>query len=300
MKNHISALMLVLGSVLALAAETEALVLCETRSHTVKLRDTCRPRETPIGANTLGLALGGGDTMSPEVSVALPPRVAWGRTLNLAPTVSDDVGVSVVELFIDGQLSMTKGDPPFLLTFPFDQPLGARTFKVRALDSAGNAGTTVTNVEIAQADFTRLNTLSMTFDGSEVSRGDPAQFPAPVEVAFSISWLQTGSVASISSIALQSITVAGQPRSTTWSAPSAGLCSFNGSADRLFLTVPDQCSGSHPSPILDSGEPLMFMLIASDLTDPDNDLAIDNASGVGQIWFGNEIIVGGIGTVSAQ
>ena len=86
---------------------------------------------------------GAGDVTAPSASITAP---AGGTTVNGSVPVgvdaSDDVGVTRVELWVDGSLSSTDATAPY--SFAWDSTAvndGNHTLQARAYDAAGNVGT---------------------------------------------------------------------------------------------------------------------------------------------------------------
>ena len=85
---------------------------------------------------------GAGDHTAPTITLA-PPAAAGSvqGALTLAATASDDVGVSQVQFFVDGQVVGAAAQPPYVATWDTRSvPNGAHVIVAKAIDAAGNVG----------------------------------------------------------------------------------------------------------------------------------------------------------------
>ncbi|HWG55116.1 MAG TPA: S8 family serine peptidase [Gaiellaceae bacterium] len=89
---------------------------------------------------------GGADTTAPTTSITSPANGATvSGTVTVAANASDDVGVSRVELYVDGALHSTDSASPYSFSWSTSTvPDGSHTLRTRAVDAAGNAGTSAT------------------------------------------------------------------------------------------------------------------------------------------------------------
>ena len=101
------------------------------------------------------------DTIKPTVSLAATPAtVTSAGDVTLTPTVSDNVGVAIVQHWRDSTLLTTLNAPPFAFQDPITSSTanGTYTYRVRATDAAGNwaeATQQVTvNLPVVQATLT--------------------------------------------------------------------------------------------------------------------------------------------------
>jgi chitinase len=82
------------------------------------------------------------DTTKPAVSLTAPANNATvNGTVSIAASASDNVGVSKVEIYVNGVLKATKTGSPF--SYSWDTKAGANgayTLSARAYDAAGNMG----------------------------------------------------------------------------------------------------------------------------------------------------------------
>ena len=89
------------------------------------------PDKTPTG--------GGGDTQSPSVSLASAPPNAVAGKVSINPTYSDNVGVTKIELYVDGKIYATSSTSPFSFIWDTSQySNGTHTVQAKAYDAAGN------------------------------------------------------------------------------------------------------------------------------------------------------------------
>lgn len=89
------------------------------------------------------------DTTPPTVSITNPvSSSSIPNPLTVTMNASDNVGVTKVELYIDGTLTRTMTTPPYSFTLTTTTlALGAHTLNGKAYDAAGNVGTS-TNIGI--------------------------------------------------------------------------------------------------------------------------------------------------------
>jgi len=67
--------------------------------------------------------------------------------LNLQANVTDDVGVTKVDVFLDNKLITSKGAAPW--SFPVVLPVGKHTLRVEGRDAAGKMGSAAVTVHVA-------------------------------------------------------------------------------------------------------------------------------------------------------
>jgi poly(hydroxyalkanoate) depolymerase family esterase len=89
---------------------------------------------------------GGGDTVPPTVGITSP---AGGATVSgavaVTATASDNVGVSRVDVFVDGTLSGSDATAPYSVTVDTTRlSNGSHALSARAIDAANNTGTSAT------------------------------------------------------------------------------------------------------------------------------------------------------------
>jgi thermitase len=119
------------------------------------------------------------DATAPSVAVSAPSAGSTvSGVIDASVTASDNVGVSKVELYIDGKVYASTTVSPYIFSVDTTKYTNAsHTFSAKAYDAAGNVGTsanvsvTVSNVSSAPTDTT-LPTITITSpkDGSNVSR----------------------------------------------------------------------------------------------------------------------------------
>ena len=90
-------------------------------------------------------AAGGGDTQAPTTSITAPAGGATvSGTITASATASDNVGVTRVELLVDGALQGTDTAAPYSWSWNTTTVAnGAHTLTSKAYDAAGNVGTSV-------------------------------------------------------------------------------------------------------------------------------------------------------------
>jgi hypothetical protein len=140
----------------------------------------------PSGGNAT-ITLQTPDTTPPTATIASPAAdttVAWTQTITA--TAADNVGVTKVEFYIDGQLKSTDTASPY--TYTLDTTLlsnGLHFLQVKAYDAAGNSGTsfqqnfTVKNLaedinQDGKVDLLDFSLLASKFGqtGSTIGRSD--------------------------------------------------------------------------------------------------------------------------------
>ncbi|MBE9565347.1 MAG: S8 family serine peptidase [Proteobacteria bacterium] len=85
---------------------------------------------------------GGQDTSAPQVSIASPaPESALSAVASVSVNASDDVGVALVDLYLDGDLVSSVSEPPYEWSWDTMQSAdGEHVIEVAAYDEAGNVG----------------------------------------------------------------------------------------------------------------------------------------------------------------
>ena len=85
---------------------------------------------------------GGGDTTSPTTSITSPANGATvGGTTTVSANASDNVGVSRVELYVDGSLNSTDTSSPYSFSWSTTSAAnGSHSLQTRAYDAGGNSG----------------------------------------------------------------------------------------------------------------------------------------------------------------
>jgi hypothetical protein len=95
---------------------------------------------------------GGGDTTPPTTSITSPANGSTvSGTITVQASASDNVGVSRVELYVDGSLAGTDSTSPYSFSWnTASVPNGSHGLQTRAYDAAGNTGSSsVVNVTVS-------------------------------------------------------------------------------------------------------------------------------------------------------
>ncbi|MEX2647288.1 MAG: S8 family serine peptidase [Gaiellaceae bacterium] len=95
---------------------------------------------------------GGGDTTPPTTSITSPANGATvSGTITVSASASDNVGVTRVELFVDGSLAGTDTSSPYSFSWNTASVAdGSHGLQTRAYDAAGNVGSSsVVNVTVS-------------------------------------------------------------------------------------------------------------------------------------------------------
>ena len=116
--------------------------------------DLCKGNETPIHWAIAGTA---GDDTAPLVQLELPDKAFTHECLTIVPEVSDDTGISIVQLFINGVIGSSdiRSDPPFEFNRCGPGSPGFVEYKVLAWDFSGNVGSASSTVEFVIPDVTQ-------------------------------------------------------------------------------------------------------------------------------------------------
>src|SRR6185503_15236919 len=81
------------------------------------------------------------DTTPPTISIISPTNGAQvGGTVQVQVNASDNVGVSKVDLYVDGAITATSTSAPFMTSWKTPGKPGPHTLQTKAYDAAGNAG----------------------------------------------------------------------------------------------------------------------------------------------------------------
>lgn len=93
------------------------------------------------------------DTIPPTVSISAPGNgVNVTGTISIQGTATDNVGVTSVSLYIDGQLASSSSASSFSFSWNTLNVLnGSHTLKVQAADAAGNLGSSSITVNVGNA-----------------------------------------------------------------------------------------------------------------------------------------------------
>jgi peptidoglycan hydrolase-like protein with peptidoglycan-binding domain len=89
---------------------------------------------------------GGGDTTPPTTSITSPANNGTvSGTITVQASASDNVGVTQVQLFVDGSLQSTDNASPYTFSLNTNSLTnGSHTLVTKAYDAAGNVGTSAT------------------------------------------------------------------------------------------------------------------------------------------------------------
>jgi predicted dehydrogenase len=116
------------------------------------------------------------DTTPPEVSIVSPVGGEFvAGTISVSVSASDDIGVTAVELYLDGGFLSVDNTAPFSFTWDTTRTAdGTHTLQARAYDAAGNVASSAeinVIVQTAVSDTTAPQ-VAITFpaDGSTVSK----------------------------------------------------------------------------------------------------------------------------------
>ena len=110
-----------------------------------------------------------GDTTPPMTSITSPANGATvSGTTTVTASASDDVGVSRVELYVDGVLTGSDTTSPYQIAWnTTTAPNGSHGLRTRAVDAAGNAGSSaVVNVMVSNATGGGELIVNGGFEGS--------------------------------------------------------------------------------------------------------------------------------------
>jgi len=132
------------------------------------------------------------DTTAPDMAVTSPVAGASvSGTFQVVATASDNLGVTQVDLLLDGTLLGTDTTEPYTVDWSTqDTPPGAHSLTARGWDAAGNSGLSVP-VQVTVLDETPP-TVSITGppDGSEVDRRSTVSLSAVASDLGGISYVQ--------------------------------------------------------------------------------------------------------------
>jgi len=178
----------------------------------VQARTSLSQLQAQINALQAQIDALGGDGTAPLVQLELPDKAFTRECLSIAPEVSDDTGISIVQLFINGVIGSSdiRSDPPFEFNRCGPGSPGFVEFKVLAWDFSGNVGSASSTVEFVIPDATQLSTLSFTID---TPFSNPSALPGVVNGTLSLSITQIGTALSGTATIL-ALTLDGSPVST--------------------------------------------------------------------------------------
>jgi len=128
-----------------------------------------------------GLVNGGGDVTPPSVALTAPADGATvSGTITLSANASDDVGVSRVELRVDGALVGTDTASPYQVSWDTTTVgNGGHTITARAYDAAGNSASSSRSVTVSNAGgSTTVSFSSIAGDDGYVKAFSDGSSPA--------------------------------------------------------------------------------------------------------------------------
>ena len=132
-----------------------------------------------LAASETGGGGGGEDTAAPVVSVASPGTgAALAGAAAISVSATDDVGVTLVELYVDGDLAGSLANPPYEWTWNTAMDAdGGHAVQAVAYDQAGNVGESA--LVTVTVDNTAPNAVILApTDGSLVSGATPVEADA--------------------------------------------------------------------------------------------------------------------------
>ena len=113
------------------------------------------------------------DVTKPVVAIATPTdgaNIVTGDDIAITADASDNVGVSKLEIFIDGLPRSEMQTAPYAMTWgTVGTSLGAHTIMVRASDAAGNSDTSTVTINIVPPPDTTSPTVSVTSPSSDAN-----------------------------------------------------------------------------------------------------------------------------------
>jgi len=96
------------------------------------------------------------DTTPPTVSISSPANGATlSRTISVQGTATDNMGVTTIQFYVDGQVLSTASSSPFSFSWNTANYVnGAHTLKVTASDAAGHVGSASVSVNVNNVTVT--------------------------------------------------------------------------------------------------------------------------------------------------
>ncbi len=122
--------------------------------------------------------------IAPTVALSTPSQVRQGQVIQFAAQASDDIGVAVVEFFVDGQVVFRDTTGPY--EFAYRVPLDASDFMVEARASdfgtpSPNTGSSGAQQVIVLSDAPPFVTIDLPAPGSTVVSGSRLTVRATAE-----------------------------------------------------------------------------------------------------------------------
>jgi len=114
----------------------------------------------------------------PSIELDVPSTIFYENDLLVSAVVTDDIGISQVEFFLDDAIVGTVTNPPYVLTLPLSSQLEGRTLKLtsKAIDTAGQSTLSIdytvtveapAEVKIPEYSFVK------PFDGQRIVESSP-------------------------------------------------------------------------------------------------------------------------------
>ncbi len=126
----------------------------------------------------------------PAVSITSPQSSATvSGTANVAAAATDDVGVSAVEVYLDGALLGRASSAPYTVAWDTTQtPAGSHSLQAAAYDSAGNQGVSMSVSVMVDTDSAVTETFSGTAGGRSGSPVYSVVVSKSGALSASLSW----------------------------------------------------------------------------------------------------------------
>ena len=121
------------------------------------------------------------DTTAPAVAISAPAAGATvAGSVDILVTATDDVGVTKVELRVDGFLAAVDGSPPYAFVWnTLVSANGVHTIQARAYDEAGNTGAATVTVTVSNASPTTTTVPPTTTTTEPTTTTTTAPVPTP-------------------------------------------------------------------------------------------------------------------------
>jgi len=105
----------------------------------------------------------------PTVSLSLASTIGVGETLDIAPTVRDDVGIAEVRFFLNGELIGVRNAAPFSVSLDIDESMRNSELRIRAeaTDTAGGVADPDESV-VRVSDTSHITVPAVTIDVPEL------------------------------------------------------------------------------------------------------------------------------------
>jgi hypothetical protein len=135
------------------------------------------------------------DTAAPTTSITSPANGATvSGSVTISASASDNVGVTKVDLLVDGSVAGTMTSSPYVLLWDTTRsPNGTHTLQTKAYDAAGNAGlSAIVSVNVNNAISSANLTVSITnpTNGSTVPRNQNVTVSAAATDTVAVTKMQ--------------------------------------------------------------------------------------------------------------